>query len=212
MNDLNLLWATPVLRSQTESHALAEKLEKLILNCELEEFRNKKSLQRNHNSLFESEFDFLSWKDDAAQEFKSLILSSLGGLIKVANQLTDEELNALKIQNHCWFHITRSGGYFQPHNHPNASWSAIYCVSPGDETANVAESSGCVFFEDPRLAGTYLDAANNNMRRDMSFNSIRLRLKTAELLIFPSYLIHFVEPYIGDKPRITIAANFWFHR
>jgi hypothetical protein len=70
--------------------------------------------------------------------------------------------------------------------------------------------AGHVMFTDPRQTNAYLDPGNNDMRRDMSFNAIRLRLKPAELMIFPSYLYHAVEPYVGNRPRITIAANFWF--
>ena len=128
----------------------------------------------------------------------------------MVNEINDEDLKSLNFNNHCWFHIYRNGGYFQTHNHPNASWSVIYCVDPGDETPENESMSGHIMFTAPRHVNAYLDPANNGMRRDMSFNAIRLRLKPAELLIFPSYLYHTVEPYIGQSPRITIAANFWF--
>ena len=61
-------------------------------------------------------------------------------------------------------------------------------------------------------AACYLDAANNNMRRDVSFSAIRIRPQPCELLIFPSYLVHYVEPYSGKIPRITISSNFWFYQ
>ena len=56
----------------------------------------------------------------------------------------------------------------------------------------------------------YLDPTNRHMRRDFSFDGIRFRLPPDELCIFPSYLQHSVEPYTGENPRITIAANFSF--
>ena len=139
-----------------------------------------------------------------------MMVGYLGNFLKLVNEINDKDLKSLNFDNHCWFHIYRNGGYFQTHNHPNASWSVIYCVDPGDETPENESMAGHIMFTDPRHVNAYLDPANNGMRRDMSFNAIRLRLKPAELLIFPSYVYHTVEPYIGQRPRITIAANFWF--
>jgi uncharacterized protein (TIGR02466 family) len=210
MTDFNLVWATPFLRSQTGSETLAESLREYILGCEVDGFRKPNSPQRPHEGVFESKFDFLDWPDKRVEDFKEMLFTYLGSTVKLVNDYTDEQLNGLQFDNDCWFHISRDGGYFQPHNHPNASWSAIYCVDPGDETPQNDSMAGHVMFSDPRTANNYLDPANRYMRRDMSFNAIRFRLKPAELVVFPSYLYHCVEPYVGQKPRITIAANFWF--
>ena len=210
MTDFNLVWSTPFMRIDTEKTDLAIKLRDLILTCESEGFRKPNSPQRQHHGVFESKFDFLDWKEPIVQEFKQLFLSYLGGFVKIVNDFDDQQLNRLKFDNHCWFHITRDGGYFQPHNHPNASWSAIYCVDPGDEEPTNDSVAGQVTFTDPRQTNSYLDPANRRMRRDMSFDAIRIRLKPAQMILFPSYLYHYVEPYIGEKPRITINANFWF--
>ena len=210
MSDFNLIWSTPFLRVDTNSTDMANQLRDVILDCENEDFRKKNSPQRSHDSVFESEFDFLSWKREPIPQFRELMVGYLGNFLKLVNEMKDDDLNKLKFDNDCWFHIYRNGGYFQPHNHPNASWSTIYCVDPGDETPQNDSMAGHVMFTDPRQTNSYMDPANTNMRRDMSFNAIRLRLKPAELLIFPSYLYHTVEPYIGERPRISIAANFWF--
>ena len=210
MTDFNLLWATPLLRVTTDTTDLADRLRQVILDCETEAFRKQNSPQRPHDGLFESKFDFLDWQQPAVQEFRQLLLGYLGSFVKLVNEYDDEQLNQLKFDNDCWFHIARDGAYFQTHNHPNASWSAIYCVDPGDETPRSESMAGHVMFTDPRQVNSYLDPANRFMRRDMSYNAIRLRLKPSELLFFPSYLYHTVEPYLGDRPRITIAANFWF--
>ena len=117
----------------------------------------------------------------------------------------------MKFRNESWFHITRKGGYFQPHTHPLASVSMIYCVDPGDENIEDERESGQVLFVDPRHnASMYLDPANRYMHRNYSFDGLRFRLRADEVCIFPSYLQHSVEPYAGERPRITIAANFSF--
>lgn len=195
---------------QTETGALANQLRDYILGCETEGFRKKQSPQIQPLGLFESEFDFLSWPDQRVQEFKAMMSGYLGAFVKSINGLNDQDLETLKFDNHCWFHITRDGAFFQPHNHPNASFSAIYCVDPGDEEPPNPSAAGHIIFADPRNVHSYMDPANKSMRRELSYDGIRFRLAPAELIIFPSYLYHFVEPYIGEKPRITIAANFWF--
>lgn len=210
MSDFNLLWSTPFLRVTTDTHDLANGLKDVILDCENEEFRKKNSPQRSHDNVFESEFDFLTWQREPIPEFRELMVGYLGRFLTLVNDWKDEDLNQLKFDNDCWFHVYRNGGYFQNHNHPNASWSLVYCVDPGDETPENESMAGHLMFTDPRNASTYLDPANRNMRRDMSFNAIRLRPKATELFVFPSYVYHAVEPYVGDRPRITIAANFWF--
>ena len=210
MPDFNLLWSTPLLRTSTEAVDLANQLRDVILDCENEGFRKKNSPQRSHENVFESEFDFLSWQRQPIPQFREMMVGYLGNFLKLVNEINDEDLKSLNFDNHCWFHIYRNGGYFQTHNHPNASWSIIYCVDPGDETPENESMAGHIMFTDPRHVNAYLDPANNGMRRDMSFNAIRLRLKPAELLIFPSYLYHTVEPYVGKRPRIIVAANFWF--
>ncbi|MCZ6889487.1 MAG: TIGR02466 family protein [Gammaproteobacteria bacterium] len=213
MSALNLIFATPFLRLVTDDDGLTNALRELILSCETEEFRKKNSPQQTHEGVFESEFDFLSWSAPAVQQFKTLFYNHVGGFVKLVNEMTDEQLENVRFNNHCWFHISREGAFFQPHNHPNASWSAIYCVSPGDAVPENDHYAGHVVFNDPRPnASMHVDAANRHLRHDMSHNAIRLRLQPAELLIFPSYLLHWVEPYRGEEPRITISANFWFHR
>ena len=57
----------------------------------------------------------------------------------------------------------------------------------------------------------YLDPANKDLKRDYSFNGIKIKYKKANMLIFPSYLQHSVEPYLGNKYRITVPVNFRFH-
>lgn len=210
MDMINLLWATPLFRVQTNTKSLAEELRQFILAHEKEEFRKPNPPQRVHHGLFESNFDFLKWPDPVIAKFKNAFLTHLGNFVQDVNNLSDQEANELKFNYHCWFHTYRNGAYFQSHNHSMASWSAIYCVDPGDEVPSDESHSGHVVFSDPRDVNMYLDPANKKMRRDLSFDLVRVRPEQAELVIFPSYLKHWVEPYYGERPRITIAANFWF--
>ncbi len=213
MANYETLWATPFLRIAMEPLSHAATLRECILSKETDANRHPNSPQRNHAHVFESTFDFLTWPDEPVQAFRQTLFSHVGGFVKEVNNFSLEELQALKFDFHCWFHITRSSGYFQPHNHANASWSCIYCVDPGDDLPDDSSHAGHVFFQDPRAsAGMFIDPANRLLDRTLSFNAIRFRPRAGELIVFPSFLQHAVEPYEGERPRITVAANFWFSR
>ena len=47
-------------------------------------------------------------------------------------------LGRMLISSDSWFHVTRRGGFFALHNHPNASWSGVYCVDPGKNDADTS--------------------------------------------------------------------------
>ena len=134
------------------------------------------------------------------QAFLAVVLEAEPGAIPMA-----------RLKSHSWFHITSTGGYFRAHNHPNASWSLVYCVDNGHEArGSEEEQSGHLVFSDPRFgAAMYLDRFNRRQHRDVSFDGAKYFLQHDDLLIFPSFVQHQVEPYCGNSQRITVAANFW---
>ncbi|MEO1204007.1 MAG: putative 2OG-Fe(II) oxygenase [Pseudomonadota bacterium] len=211
MNPINATFATPLLHVQTDTQSLAAELQPVILDHATEANRKKNSPQGMHPAVFESEFNFFELDAEPIAKLRTLFSSYLGGFVKEVLKPEAFDPDALRFDQDCWYHITRSGGSFQPHNHPNASWSIVYCVNPGDAKPAEDREAGHVVFSDPRTANMHIDPANRRMKRQYSFDLVRLRLAAAELLIFPSFLLHWVEPYSGDEPRITVAANYWFH-
>ena len=208
---LNGLFATPFYKASFGFSAEREVLKSLLLSREVDQYRNSDSPQNVHSKVFESNFDLLSWPDDVVQNFKSALNQHLMYYLVAVNGVSQQDLQGLRFQNEAWFHVTRSGGYFQPHTHPLASVSVIYCVCPGDQSVEDDRESGSVIFSDPRGgASMYIDPVNRNMKRAFSFDAIRFRFAPDEICIFPSYLQHSVEPYVGNNPRVTIAANFSF--
>ena len=127
-----------------------------------------------------------------------------------ASSLTPEAVSRLKLHNHTWFHVSRYAGSFIAHNHPLASWSAVYCVRPGEGVAEHPQS-GVLRFFDPRYgADAFLDAGNAPLRPQFAHHPLERRLAAGELVVFPSYVFHEVAPFFGRDTRITVASNCWF--
>ena len=207
---LSALFATPFYRT-TLGFEAREALGALLLERATLDNKHPDSPQSAHASVYESKFDLFHWPDLAIRSLKDRIFDHVMRYAVGTSGFTQAELAQLTFRHESWFHVTRSGGYFQPHSHPLASVSLIYCLDPGDETVADPREAGEVLFTDPRHgASMYLDPANRTMQRTFSFNGLRFRLSPDDLLIFPSYLQHCVDPYVGERPRITVAANLSF--
>lgn len=204
-------FATPVYRVLAGHKEKLDALKELLLSKEVTEFEHPKSPQKSHSAVFESRFDMFGWPDHEIGLLKNQIYAHLMQYLRDVNGFDEATLKQVQFRSESWYHVTRKGGYFQAHNHPLASVSVIYCVDPGDEIIENEFEAGHVVMTDPRFnASMYVDPANASMLRPYSFDGIRFRLQKDEICIFPSYLQHSVEPYAGDRPRITVAANFSF--
>ena len=206
------LFATPIYHSNLDDDRLRRSVKKAILVRQTESHRHRQPPQGPHPGVFESRFDFLDGSDsDSVKALRTVLLTHLQAFLAVVQETSPEEVGIEQVRFHSWFHVTSEGGYFQPHNHPNASWSLVYCVDNGHESpCSEEEQSGCLVFSDPRsTASMYLDRFNRRQHRDVSFDGAKYFLRNDDLLIFPSFVKHHVSPYYGKDRRITVAANFW---
>lgn len=171
---------------------------------------NPRPLTQRNAQVFESEFQLFRWPESCVQQLKEFCWRHLLQLIGELNGYDEAMLRRLLIYSDSWFHVTRRGGFFALHNHPMASWSGVYCVSPGEHDAGKADS-GLLSFVNPAVtAAMYLDAATANIRGPYSYNIRHLRLEAGQLVLFPSWVLHDVKPFEGEGERITVAFNCWF--
>jgi uncharacterized protein (TIGR02466 family) len=194
-----------------EQQRLNESLKRYVFKHERDgDGTNPRPLTQRNAALFESHFNLFRVQDAAIQELKTFCWNQLLSLIARLNSYDLPTLNRLQIFNDSWFHITRRGGFFGLHNHPNASWSGVYCVDPGKSDPN-KEGSGVLSFVSPMLmSGMYQDAANAKMKLPYGNMLAQLSLEAGQLVMFPSWVLHDVKPFEGEGERITIAFNCWF--
>ena len=135
---------------------------------------------------------------------------ALGMMVAMLNGYDHATISRLNIYNDCWFHVTRRGGFFGLHNHPNASWSGVYCVDPGRSDPD-KKMSGALCFVNPTIMNAmHMDAEISSMPLPYAPHIAQFRLEAGQLVIFPSWVMHDVKPFEGEGERITIAFNCWF--
>jgi uncharacterized protein (TIGR02466 family) len=160
--------------------------------------------------LFESHFNLFADDNRAIQELRNFCWEQLAALIGHLNGYDPPTLQRLRISNECWFHITRRGGFFGLHNHPNASWSGVYCVDPGKHDEGKKES-GLLVFVNPAISGAmHMDAGVAQLKAPFGVSLATFSLEPGQLVLFPSWVLHDVKPFEGEGARITVAFNCSF--
>jgi hypothetical protein len=172
---------------------------------------NPRPLTQRNAPLFESHFNLFRAADPAVQELKVFCWDQLLALIGRLNGYDVPTLHRLQIYNDCWFHVTRRGGFFGLHNHPNASWSGVYCVDPGKHDAAKKDSGRLTFVNPTIMSAMHLDAGNDKMKLPYGYQVASLSLEAGQLVMFPSWVLHDVKPFEGEGERVTIAFNCWFN-
>lgn len=175
-------------------------------------YRNPDPVVHQPEGLFESEFEFFAQPDEAVQALRAWVWTALAEFIRELNPQMAEGMRGLRIASQTWFHVTRDGGYFGYHNHPMASWSGVYCVADGEPSPDVG-NNGCLVFPHPlTAANAFIDPTNSTLRWPFTQGNFVLALKPGQLVLFPSWLGHYVTPFHGATERVTVAFNAWFQR
>ena len=206
------MFAVPFAFSRYPAHArLNPALRRHILGQEKSgTAANPRPLTQRNAATFESHFNLFRDDDAAVQELKTFCWDQLLAVIGRLNGYDLQTLHRLQIYNDCWFHVTRRGGFFGVHNHPNASWSGVYCVEPGLHDAGKKESGMLSFINPMITSAMHMDAGILKMQLPYGYQVASVSLEAGQLVIFPSWVLHDVKPFEGQGERITIAFNCWF--
>lgn len=100
----------------------------------------------------------------------------------------------------CWVNINKKGDWNAPHHHAPQDWSGVVYINddqPPPQKRQAIQDGDIVFFDPVGPSWVKHRAA-----------TISHPAEEGKVLIFPSYVLHMVAPYSGNKPRISIAFNF----
>jgi len=192
-------YATPIWHSKVpDSAAMNEGLKAMIL----ERADPEPNDDRSNMGGWHSKIDLLQW---GGPHIDQLIKTIQGGL-KSLTQATGgaEDAQQGMFYTIAWANVLYQGGYNRVHDHFGYIWSRVYYVDVG-EPAPDRTLSGVLEFIDPRAAVTWPYVPGQPFR-----HLIRVNPEAGMMVMFPSWLLHHVHPYMGARPRISIAFNASF--
>lgn len=129
-------------------------------------------------------------------------MAVLSATRKMTNKVDPE---TLKLKMFGWMNVNPLNGYNAPHTHPGAHWSGVYYVSQPETDDG---DSGKIKFVAPRV-----DLPHWEILQTSAFRlKRRIRPSAGEIVLFPSYLLHWVYPNEMDEDRVTVAFNATFRK
>lgn len=100
-----------------------------------------------------------------------------------------------------WAMVMRHGDHALVHDHVEAHFSVAYYPDAGDADLEMFPDSGKLTFVDPRRGGTMIPGV------ELFPSQFAIQPRNGMLVVFPGWLQHFVQPYRGGKPRVSISCN-----
>ena len=195
-----MLFATPFARFKVADHDILD-TELLAEGARMRQASD--GLQKSNRGGWHSDGNIF---DNPAECIQSLRAAAQAAIFDVTRQITKRVDPAdLDMKLSGWMNANPKGGFNAPHTHPGAQWSGVYYVSQPQVSEG---NSGMIEFLDPRS-----DLPNWRILRANPFRPKRkIRPQAGEIILFPSYLVHWVYPNATDAERVTIAFNATFRK
>jgi uncharacterized protein (TIGR02466 family) len=195
--EFDITSAFPTLIGQLrvpDFESMNQDLQAVILGQEAE----YASLGRSNIGGWHSRPDFLSRSEPAVDALTTWITWAVRKMVD-ATAGPDVFKGTLSVS--AWATICRAGAYHGPHSHPDSAWSGVYYVDAGEPEPH-SPLNGVLEFLDPRAGVEAVSAPG-----DPYGEPVRVRPEAGLLVIFPSWLYHWVHPYAGQSPRIAVSFN-----
>jgi uncharacterized protein (TIGR02466 family) len=156
------------------------------------------SLGRSNVGGWHSQTHFFTRQEPAVNALTTWVTWAVKQMVE-ASAGTDVVAGPISLA--AWATICRAGAYHAPHTHPDSAWSGVYYVDPGTRDPH-RPLSGVLEFVDPRAGVEAVTAPG-----DPYGEPIRVHPQAGLLVVFPSWLYHWVHPYAGSAPRIAVSFN-----
>ncbi|MEO8158666.1 MAG: putative 2OG-Fe(II) oxygenase [Betaproteobacteria bacterium] len=181
-----------------------DEINRELTACLVAESVSRPSLHKSNVGGWHSQSD-LALRPDAY--FRTLIQHIVTRVRETADGLARErgqQLPAMRIGAHAWAMVMRDGDYTIPHDHADTHWSTVYYADAGDADQTAHPDSGLLALIDPRHGGRPIPGL------DLIGTTFTARPETGRLLVFPGWLLHYVNVYRGQRPRVAISCNVTF--
>ena len=192
---ITLTYATPVLHQRLDD---TEQVNQRLREVILERAAQSPSEGKSNVGGWHSDTDIFNWPVPEIQQ----LLGWVGGATKaLMAATTGQEKLSGELDAWGWANVLYSGGYNTPHIHADSMWSGAYYVDTGEPEGD-DPNNGIIEFMDPRPAIDMVKVPGTPFT-----GRYRVAPQAGDLVMFPSWLYHFVNPYTGRTPRISIAFN-----
>jgi len=189
----DLVFPTPIYIADLNDDALNQQLERDIINWSNQD----KGVVRTNIKGWHSITDM-----NHKPEYKKLV----DILYEAQRTIYDQEhLDSEPFLGNMWANINPPGGMNRAHQHPNSLWSGVYYIK-------APKNSGHLKIDDPRSSAAMCrpkqksDNLPPRLYRETHYEPIAGRC-----IMFPSWLMHCVDPNESNDIRISVSFNFIQH-
>lgn len=186
------LFPTPVVLDQLDGAD--------ALNAELEGAARKRmseypAVKRSNFGGWESDKKLLDWGGPAANRLATHALDlATANTRSVRGDDVHWRVNG-------WVNVFGRGAGVSAHVHGGCYWAAVYYVKIGEG------KGGRLRLHDPRAPGVQMHAPRLRYTKAGGELMHPIEPVAGQMVLFPAWLIHSVEPWDGDGERISIAMN-----
>ncbi len=158
-------------------------------------------VRRSNQNGWHSNLDFFQRPEASFARLRSFISDAIW---QATRQISPGfAFDACSIQAEGWINVNGRGAYNAPHDHPGWAWSGTYYVAC---LSSAETRGGMIEFLDPRtgIRAVTVEGAN------CFASKVAITPEPGMLIVFPSFLRHWVYPNEQDADRISIAFNARF--
>jgi uncharacterized protein (TIGR02466 family) len=190
-----LAYPTPIGRFMApDAEPVNRELKRLILEKE----RAQPSSDYANVGGWHSRADLLDWPAPEVSVLRGWITEAINHMVATVSEGRPIQ-GAFGIS--AWANIARDGDYHRVHNHPKSAWSGVYYVTVGTPDPRYP-LAGVLEICDPRPFTEMVASPGEPFGKRVIF-----RPEPGMMVLFPSWLYHFVNPTRGAGERISIAFN-----
>ena len=170
---------------------------------------------KSNKKGWQSDADFFRRTEPGCTALRNHIVEAVCEATKRLSPNFDFKSNELYMEG--WINVNPPGAFNAPHTHPSFALSGTYYVSIPPESVSIAPDSasiapdarsGVFEFLDPRV-----NAASLSIEGATCFDpGVFVKPKEGLMIIFPSYLRHWVYPNEEESERVSIAFNIRYRK
>ncbi|HKA91999.1 MAG TPA: TIGR02466 family protein [Haliangiales bacterium] len=192
------LFATPVVAADLDG---AETINRELTELLLAEANSSPGLRRSNVGGWHSERDLHSRPEPCYGVVLEAVVARVDELVaRLAAAAGVGPVPRYRHRLEAWAMVMRAGDYVILHDHGDAHFSAVYWVDTGDDSPEQPES-GRMVLVDPRRGVRPIP------QLEVFSPHSTVKPHAGSYLVFPGWLQHYVHPYRGERPRISISCN-----